>query len=69
MKPAFTKVEDIIRNLKTHGIEDPGEGITLSPLIVLLLFLLFLHFFFLFFCPPGHVLKTAEYILILQIEQ
>ena len=46
MKPAFTKVEDIIRNLKTHGIEDPGEGITLSPLIVLLLFLLFSHFFF-----------------------
>ena len=47
MKPAFTKVEDIIRNLKTHGIEDPGEGITLSPLIVLLLLLLFLHFSFL----------------------
>ena len=68
MKPAFTKVEDIIRNLKTHGIEDPGEGITLSPLIVLLLFLRSFFSFF-FFCPPGHVLKTAEYILILQIEQ
>lgn len=66
MKPAFTKVEDIIRNLKTHGIEDPGEGITLSPLIVLLLLLLFFCIFL--FCPPGHVLKTAEYILILQIE-
>ncbi|XP_070185712.1 microtubule-actin cross-linking factor 1, isoforms 6/7-like isoform X4 [Littorina saxatilis] len=25
MKPAFMKTEDIIRNLKAHGVEDPGE--------------------------------------------
>ena len=57
MKPAFTKVEDIIRNLKTHGIEDPGEGITLSPLIVLLLFLRSFFSFF-FFLSTGACIKN-----------